>query len=305
MNDIVIPDAVRQAVTDSVGEFVKECSRADPATTARDILAFPVREQAARRLESYVPLAGKRLLDVGSGMGLMLATLIKCYGVDGYGVEPGAVGFSSSLKTSRVLLAANGIDTGRVIAACGEQLPFPDCSFDVVYSANVLEHVEDPARVLYESIRVLRPCGTLHFEIPNFLSYWEGHYLVPMPPIVFRPLLPWWMKTVFRRDPAFARTLQPLNPVWCRRQIRRLRRTFPLTLITLGEDLFLRRLEQPFVFNGELQARLVPVIAVIQKLNVGNWIGRLIVAAQGFYPMYLTVQRDAAAAAELGLPNRV
>jgi hypothetical protein len=36
---------------------------------------------------------------------------------------------------------------------------------------------------------------------------------------------------------------------------------------------------------------LYRVIAVLKKMNWGNWIGRLIVAFQGHYPIYLTVRK--------------
>lgn len=41
----------------------------------------------------------------------------------------------------------------------GEELPFDDASFDLVLCTQVLEHVEDPAAVLGEIHRVLRPGG--------------------------------------------------------------------------------------------------------------------------------------------------
>jgi hypothetical protein len=40
-------------------------------------------------------------------------------------------------------------------------------------------------------------------------------------------------------------------------------------------------------------ARLGKLMRVFQRLNLGNWIGRLIVSAQGYYPIYLTVRRKA------------
>ena len=105
----------------------------------------------------------------------------------------------------------------------GEMLPFSDESFDLVYSSNVLEHTERPATVLDEALRVLKPGGILHFEMPNFLAYFEGHYMVLEPPILWKGLLPFWIKHVCRRDDHFARTLRTeINPIWIKPKLKRL-----------------------------------------------------------------------------------
>jgi SAM-dependent methyltransferase len=57
------------------------------------------------------------------------------------------------------------------IAAFAEHLPFNDCVFDVIVSAWVFEHVEQPAEVLAELFRVLRPGGRLVFLTPNAWNY--------------------------------------------------------------------------------------------------------------------------------------
>jgi ubiquinone/menaquinone biosynthesis C-methylase UbiE len=240
-----------------------------------------------------VQIQSKKVLEIGSGFGTNLAVWIKHFGVDGFGVEPGSVGFNQGFLASQVLLKANGIDPNRVIDATGESLPFPDESFDVVYSANVLEHTENPERVLAESLRVLRRGGTLHMEMPNFLSYFEGHYLIFQPPLFSERLLPWLVKWVYRRDPAFARTLHTrINPMWCRRNILQVNSKYPLRLISVGEDVFLDRLSNQFEFEMKTVAsRLRFLLALLHKINCHNWLGRLIVALQGYYPIYLTVQK--------------
>jgi len=48
-----------------------------------------------------------------------------------------------------------------------EKLPVPDRSMDVVLNINVLEHVADPAQVLRECHRVLRPGGRLLLVAPQ------------------------------------------------------------------------------------------------------------------------------------------
>ena len=84
-----------------------------------------------------------------------------------------------------------------------------------------------------------------------------------------------------------------INPVWCRRAVRQLNKKYPVTLISLGDEIFLDRLAQPFEFEMESTTRkLKTVVAIVQRLNIGNWMGRMIVAAQGHYPIYLTLRRE-------------
>jgi ubiquinone/menaquinone biosynthesis C-methylase UbiE len=49
--------------------------------------------------------------------------------------------------------------------ADAENLPFPDCSFDIVYSWGVLHHSPDTPRAFLEAHRVLRPGGALRVMI--------------------------------------------------------------------------------------------------------------------------------------------
>lgn len=55
--------------------------------------------------------------------------------------------------------------------ASGSEIPYPENTFDVVVSDNVLEHLEDPASVFAEVLRVLRPGGVFLFKTPNKFHY--------------------------------------------------------------------------------------------------------------------------------------
>jgi len=46
-------------------------------------------------------------------------------------------------------------------------LPFPDGSFDLVFSQGVLEHFRDPAPAMREQVRVLRDGGALVVDVPQ------------------------------------------------------------------------------------------------------------------------------------------
>ena len=85
-------------------------------------------------------------------------------------------------------------------------MPFEDNAFDVVYSSNVLEHVGNPAQVISEAIRVVRPGGHICFVVPNYGSWWEGHY-----GLLWFPHIPKWLAKayvkLFGRDAAFIDTL--------------------------------------------------------------------------------------------------
>jgi SAM-dependent methyltransferase len=290
---IVVPDSVRESAAESVGAFFESISKTPRRTAADDHLNLEKSFKRADLLERYTPMSNKKLLEIGSGFGTNLATWIKSYDVDGYGTEPDGVGFGTSFAASRELFVANDLDPERIIPVRGETLPFADASFDIVYSANVLEHTENPLQVLEEAVRVLRPGGILHFEMPNFLSYFEGHYMVPQPPILWQSLLPLWVR-VLGRNPSFARSMRTeINPPWCRRAAKQLSKKYRVTLISLGDEVFLDRLAHPFQFEMERTAgKLQTVIALAQRVNVGNWIGHLIVAAQGYYPIYLTLRRE-------------
>jgi len=56
-----------------------------------------------------------------------------------------------------------------------EELPFGDCSFDAVVSADVLYHVDDDAQALRESFRVLRPGGLIVVNVPAYRWLWSYH----------------------------------------------------------------------------------------------------------------------------------
>jgi ubiquinone/menaquinone biosynthesis C-methylase UbiE len=96
---------------------------------------------------------GKRLLEVGVGAGtdhLQWARAgTKCFGVDLT---------DAAITTTRERLALYGL-TSTLQRVDAEILPFPDASFDVVYSWGVIHHSNQPKAIISEIRRVLRPGG--------------------------------------------------------------------------------------------------------------------------------------------------
>jgi SAM-dependent methyltransferase len=97
---------------------------------------------------------GERLLDVGTGAGVVLERAAAA--LDGNGV---AVGVDASLPMVQAARAAR--PAVRVVAAQAIDLPFRDAAFDVVSANFVLHHFSDPRTALFDMLRVLRPNGRM------------------------------------------------------------------------------------------------------------------------------------------------
>jgi ubiquinone/menaquinone biosynthesis C-methylase UbiE len=110
-----------------------------------------------------------RLLDAGCGTGNETVELrqqaprLRIHGVD--------------LSRAALAIAASRPETGTATFSCSalERLPFPDGAFDYISSHEVVEHVEDPAVVLREFHRVLKPGGVCVIATPNGASLWIEH----------------------------------------------------------------------------------------------------------------------------------
>jgi SAM-dependent methyltransferase len=105
------------------------------------------------RVVDFNGFAGRRVLEVGCGIGLDLARFARG-GAEATGVDlaPRAVALA------RAHLAQQGL-RGDVAVMNAESLAFPEASFDVVYAHGVIQYTADPWRLVAEIHRVLRPQG--------------------------------------------------------------------------------------------------------------------------------------------------
>jgi 2-polyprenyl-6-hydroxyphenyl methylase/3-demethylubiquinone-9 3-methyltransferase len=104
---------------------------------------------------------GRSCLDVGCGGGL-LAEEFAGLGCRVTGIDPS----EPSLETAREHAEGQGLAI-QYAAASGEELPFDDDCFDVVYCCDVLEHVDSVDRAIAEAARVLRPGGLYLYDTIN------------------------------------------------------------------------------------------------------------------------------------------
>ncbi len=104
-------------------------------------------------------ISGKRVLDVGCGAGGIELLLARDYGaaeVLGIDVE------APVLEHARRLIARHGLQNRvRFEQVSPGPLPFPDASFDVIFSKDAVIHIPDKESWCQDMFRLLRPGGLL------------------------------------------------------------------------------------------------------------------------------------------------
>jgi SAM-dependent methyltransferase len=138
---------------------------------------LPAYEEALRRVG---PVAGRRVLDVGCGVGAFLR-LVAARGGESFGLDASA----ALIALARTRLPEADLRIGEM-----EDLPWPDDSFDLVTGFNAFFFANDFVAALREAGRVARPGA------PVVIQVWGRHercelelmkeiarpYLPPRPP---------------------------------------------------------------------------------------------------------------------------
>jgi SAM-dependent methyltransferase len=112
-------------------------------------------DERADLFRRYVGGPGRSVLDVGCRFGALTRAYLDGNEVVGLDVDRFALEEAADL----------GIETHWADAEQG--LPFGDKTFDVVVAGELLEHVRDPATLVADVRRVLRPGGTFVGSVPN------------------------------------------------------------------------------------------------------------------------------------------
>lgn len=143
-------------------KIVLDCYFDDPPIAAATRYWQSLEWAAVRKL---LPIKPAYALDIGSGRGLSSFALA-CDGWKVTALEPDA---SNEVGAGAICQLAVGLDI-QVVAGVGEQLPFDDCSFDLVYCRQALHHASDLQQLCREATRVLRPGGRFAATREHVLS---------------------------------------------------------------------------------------------------------------------------------------
>ena len=161
-----LSDRVRSYWNERIHDL--EMTEEEPGSAAffRDLDAYRFEKlDYLPRLVDYNGYGGKQVLEVGCGIGTDLARF----------AAGGAQVTGVDLSTTAIDFARQNFShlglSGDFRVEDGVSLPFPDASFDVFYCHGVLQYAADPAAILREGCRVLKPGGEAIMMVYNSRSW--------------------------------------------------------------------------------------------------------------------------------------
>jgi SAM-dependent methyltransferase len=117
------------------------------------------------RLVPFDSSRGQSVLEVGCGAGVDLARFAK-----GGAIVTGVDLAESAIELAKANFAQQGL-AGDFRVGDGEQLPFADDTFDLVFAHGVVQYTPHPQALVDECRRVLKPRGHAIFQVYNRISW--------------------------------------------------------------------------------------------------------------------------------------
>lgn len=118
---------------------------------------------SAQLIERHQDMSGATLVDVGAGPA-QFADVFRSHGAHYVAIDYDVT-------------VASVADGG--VVADAHRLPVRDGAVDIVFSSNLVEHVQSPQIVADEMVRATRPGGLVFISYTNWLSPWGGHETSP------------------------------------------------------------------------------------------------------------------------------
>jgi 2-polyprenyl-3-methyl-5-hydroxy-6-metoxy-1,4-benzoquinol methylase len=165
---------------------------------------------------------GAHLLEVGAGLGLTSAFLSTC-GFEISALEPAGLGFEEHEKLAANVASVVGSEHRLLPIGAADLNVSAHGTFDLVFSSNVLEHIDDPVAALRSMLGVLSPTGLMVHSCPNYSLPFDPHFSLPL-----LPIRPSWTAKVLPSSISSSDVWKSLNFITARK-VRRWARELGLT----------------------------------------------------------------------------
>ena len=278
------------ALRESTGDLLDRDFQAIASEFLAEDRAFEQVELFQSEVNKFYPynFSGKKLLEIGAGVGTFLIAARKKYNIESFGVEPSKDEFSPFNEISKSLLNEYGLSEKTIFNCSGETLPFHEDTFDLIYSTNVLEHVQNPEKVFSESLRVLKSGGFLQFVIPNYFSFWEGHYGVIWPCLTNKILAKAYARLI-GKNPAYIDTLQLISPGYLKSILQNYESD--IEILSWGKDILKKRLTNGNYSDWASLKKIRPIVSFVQKLGIASFAADVLNLFGMYTPIVLTIRK--------------
>jgi ubiquinone/menaquinone biosynthesis C-methylase UbiE len=125
---------------------------------------------------------GKRILEIGIGAGTDFVQWVRA-GASASGIDL----TEEAIQHTKERLALEGLRAEELSVADCENLPYPDASFDVVYSYGVLHHTPNTEQAIHETLRVCNDGGKVKIMLYHRRSIVVAFFWVKHALLKFRP----------------------------------------------------------------------------------------------------------------------
>jgi len=202
-------------------------------------------------------LKNMSILEFGSGLGIASILLhLKGYNIKSF--EPGGLGFEKNTLINRHILAHLGLE----IKVFEDLNDIDHGSFNLIFSNNVLEHIDNVEDVLYRLNNILSHNGIMLHNLPNYIFPYEPHFGV-----FFIPIYPKKMSFIINSNITSTNvwiSLNFINAFDIKKFAKNMNAKITFDNMTMYHSVI--RLKQDIEFQKR-HSRIYRIIMLIQKLG--------------------------------------
>ena len=142
---------------------------------------------------------------------------------------------------------------------------------------------------IQESLRVLKVGGYLQFVIPNYFSFWEGHYGVFWPCLTNKFVAKLYVSLI-KKNPDYIDTLQLITPFYLRKLLNGM--SEDVRVLGWGKEVFKKRLSTGNYSDWASLQKIRSLVRLIQKLKLSSFAADILNVLEMYTPIVLTVKKN-------------